>query len=733
GIPNEFYGYVAQIAAKRGTKLILDTSGEALQQSAHYGVYLLKPNLRELNQLAGQDFEDDQHIDESARQLIAKGYAEVIVVSLGAGGARLVTAEMSQHVRAPTVPIRSKVGAGDTMVAGIVLSLARGWTLIDAVRYGVVISLGLVLLLVGVVGVVALFTTGGGDALNEVAARPTLTPSFTPTATATATPGVTSTPSPTGAAPEATFAPPVGLSRGSIYGGTPTPIYPDYDPGLGRGFEQAVALYSAQRYDQAFGTMEALRGDSRINCYPSAFYYQVIGLAEQGGRRNLEEAERLLTEYTDNPICAPDSLLDTANCFVSYQQGVAEASPDLLGQARSWCELALQNLRSAPPIVLAVTTLARLDLLAEDYNAAAARLDSALRTWESNLHLLLLRAEVEVQRGNLNGALEYLNRALYVDPVAEEALHARVQAYLGIAAQATDPERQLRLYGTAVLYTLEYLLYHAGNPRGYLLLAQARLGEGNLDLAEAALDRVILNATTLPPEAAPVVQQAYALRAQLYRETARYQAALDDVEVLLGADSDDPDLLAQQTELALAVGEYAIALDALDRVITAAPLEEIEDEAERAQQLAWRLLRWELSTETCALVDALPCEYDDALEALTDAFIRELPEARQPIVRGYRAKAAYHVALDTAEELGPRGLQNALNAALDDLESALDVQQTPLNVYYQGLIQEALEQPERALAAYRWVNYWAQFYDYPFAGAVAERIAALEDAAEDAS
>lgn len=138
GIPNEFYGYVAQIAAKRGTKLILDTSGEALQQSAHYGVYLLKPNLRELNQLAGQDFEDDQHIDESARQLIAKGYAEVIVVSLGAGGARLVTAEMSQHVRAPTVPIRSKVGAGDTMVAGIVLSLARGWALIDAVRYGVV-------------------------------------------------------------------------------------------------------------------------------------------------------------------------------------------------------------------------------------------------------------------------------------------------------------------------------------------------------------------------------------------------------------------------------------------------------------------------------------------------------------------------------------------------------------------------------------------------------------------
>jgi sugar/nucleoside kinase (ribokinase family) len=37
----------------------------------------------------------------------------------------------------PTVPIRSKVGAGDSTVAGIVLGLARGLDLNDAVRFGV--------------------------------------------------------------------------------------------------------------------------------------------------------------------------------------------------------------------------------------------------------------------------------------------------------------------------------------------------------------------------------------------------------------------------------------------------------------------------------------------------------------------------------------------------------------------------------------------------------------------
>jgi 6-phosphofructokinase 2 len=61
----------------------------------------------------------------------------VIVISLGRGGAHVVTADGSEHLRTPTVPIRSKVGAGDSMVAGIVLGLARELELADAVRFGV--------------------------------------------------------------------------------------------------------------------------------------------------------------------------------------------------------------------------------------------------------------------------------------------------------------------------------------------------------------------------------------------------------------------------------------------------------------------------------------------------------------------------------------------------------------------------------------------------------------------
>jgi len=72
-----------------------------------------------------------------ARLMIQKGQSETVVVSLGAAGALLVWKEGCERLRAPTVPIKSKVGAGDSMVGGMVLALDRGESLLDAVRFGV--------------------------------------------------------------------------------------------------------------------------------------------------------------------------------------------------------------------------------------------------------------------------------------------------------------------------------------------------------------------------------------------------------------------------------------------------------------------------------------------------------------------------------------------------------------------------------------------------------------------
>ena len=137
GVPLDIFARIASIAKRKNAKFIADTSGEALQYAANEGVYLLKPNLGELSSLAGKEELNIEMVDKVAKAVIAKGQCEAMVVSMGAAGAMLVTKEDSQQITPPAVIRKSTVGAGDSMVAGIVLSLLKGKTLHEAVQYGV--------------------------------------------------------------------------------------------------------------------------------------------------------------------------------------------------------------------------------------------------------------------------------------------------------------------------------------------------------------------------------------------------------------------------------------------------------------------------------------------------------------------------------------------------------------------------------------------------------------------
>ena len=53
GLPEDFYAQVARIAADKGARFVLDTSGVALKLALEHGVYLVKPNLRELETAVG--------------------------------------------------------------------------------------------------------------------------------------------------------------------------------------------------------------------------------------------------------------------------------------------------------------------------------------------------------------------------------------------------------------------------------------------------------------------------------------------------------------------------------------------------------------------------------------------------------------------------------------------------------------------------------------------------------
>ncbi len=137
GVPEDMLARIAKIAKAQKRKLIVDSSGEALRLAIKEGVYLVKPNLAELSMLTGKDALETNDIEPLAQKLIMDGNCEVVVVSMGALGAMLISKEGSYKVEAPIVKRKTTVGAGDSMVAGIVFCLSQSRSLKEALQYGV--------------------------------------------------------------------------------------------------------------------------------------------------------------------------------------------------------------------------------------------------------------------------------------------------------------------------------------------------------------------------------------------------------------------------------------------------------------------------------------------------------------------------------------------------------------------------------------------------------------------
>lgn len=133
----DFYQEIVQLTKESNTKIIVDTSGQALEKALESGVYLVKPNVGELAKLIGVEKLEMGEVAEAAKKLIAKGSAEIVVVSLGPQGAVLVTKDQTEFVPAPNVVRKSTVGAGDSMVGAMVWALSQNKSLKEVVQWGV--------------------------------------------------------------------------------------------------------------------------------------------------------------------------------------------------------------------------------------------------------------------------------------------------------------------------------------------------------------------------------------------------------------------------------------------------------------------------------------------------------------------------------------------------------------------------------------------------------------------
>jgi 6-phosphofructokinase 2 len=138
GVPEDFYGRLSRLAAERDMRLIVDASGPPLAHAIGAGTFLIKPNLTEFRELSGgSGILNDFALQGAASAFVAAGRTQNVVISMGAAGAIVATKRGTLRIAAPTVVVKNRAGAGDSMVAGIVVALQRGATVEEAVRFGI--------------------------------------------------------------------------------------------------------------------------------------------------------------------------------------------------------------------------------------------------------------------------------------------------------------------------------------------------------------------------------------------------------------------------------------------------------------------------------------------------------------------------------------------------------------------------------------------------------------------
>ncbi|MFT6838067.1 MAG: 6-phosphofructokinase 2 [Sediminicola sp.] len=137
GVPTTYFAQVAAIVEDKRALLILDTKGDGLKEAIKSPVFLLKPNLSELSALLDKSYIDFSELERLALRFMATHSCDIMVVSMGAKGALLVLKDKCIFIPAPMVLQKNKIGAGDSMVAGMTLGLVEGRSFLEMAQFGV--------------------------------------------------------------------------------------------------------------------------------------------------------------------------------------------------------------------------------------------------------------------------------------------------------------------------------------------------------------------------------------------------------------------------------------------------------------------------------------------------------------------------------------------------------------------------------------------------------------------
>lgn len=136
-VRNSIYKEIIDLVKnKKDIKVILDSRDEAFKEAIKSGVFLSKPNKNELKEYFNKEINNFEDIIFYSKKLIEEG-SQNLIVSMGKEGSALITKDSVYKGNAPDGKLISSVGAGDSMVAGIVYGISKGLNIEDSYKYAI--------------------------------------------------------------------------------------------------------------------------------------------------------------------------------------------------------------------------------------------------------------------------------------------------------------------------------------------------------------------------------------------------------------------------------------------------------------------------------------------------------------------------------------------------------------------------------------------------------------------
>ena len=139
GADSDLYKRMIRAAREAGKPVILDTSGQLLEDCLLERPTMIKPNIDEIRALTGRPMNSREGMIRAARDLHEDG-VEIVVISLGGEGSLVSCDEGVFDVKVPKIDAVNTVGCGDSMIAGFAVGISRGLSMEETIRLASAVS-----------------------------------------------------------------------------------------------------------------------------------------------------------------------------------------------------------------------------------------------------------------------------------------------------------------------------------------------------------------------------------------------------------------------------------------------------------------------------------------------------------------------------------------------------------------------------------------------------------------